>query len=152
MKSPFILLLCMGLMMTSCVSKKQMLALKAEQKTQVDALNAEIGKCGTSLNQQLAKVAACEQEREKLRGELKASYEISEVLKKQIADLQSSRDKQASQVDAITNISKSATENMKETLDQLKSKDNYIHLLQALKLIAKAKLTESALDLSACKR
>jgi chemotaxis protein MotB len=133
MKSPIILILCMGLMMTSCVSKKQMQALKSEQKTQVDALNAEIGKCGEKLNEQLRKVSSCEQEREKLRGELKASYEISEVLKKQIADLQSARDKQASQVDAITNISKSATDNMKETLDQLKSKDNFIHLLQALR-------------------
>ena len=131
MKTPFIMLLCMGLMMTSCVSKKQMQALKAEQKTQIDALNAEIGKCGTSLNQQLAKVAACEQEREKLRAELKASLERGDDLKAQVADLKSVRDKQMTQAGAMTAMSQKANENMRESLQQLAKKEEYIYLIQA---------------------
>jgi chemotaxis protein MotB len=140
MKSPFILLLCIGLFMTSCVSKKQMLALKSDHKSQLDALNAEIGKSGEKLNEQLRKVSACEQDREKLRSDmktlentLKLRQEQMDDLKGQIADFKSTRDKQLTQVGDLTVLSQSANQNVRETLQQLEKKDKYIHLLQEAK-------------------
>jgi chemotaxis protein MotB len=140
MKSPFILLLCISLMMTSCATKKQMLALKTEHKAQLDAVNAELGKCGEKLNEQLRKVSSCEQDREKLKGDmktlentLKLRQEQMDDLKGQIADFKSTRDKQLTQVGDLTVLSQSANQNVKETLQQLEKKDKYIHLLQEAK-------------------
>jgi chemotaxis protein MotB len=140
MKSPFFLMLFMGLMMTSCVSKKQLLSLKADHKTQLDALNAELGKSGEKLNEQLRKVAACEQDREKLKGDmktlentLKLRQEQMDDMKGQISDFKSTRDKQLTQVGDLTVLSQSANQNVRETLQQLEKKDKYIHLLQEAK-------------------
>jgi chemotaxis protein MotB len=140
MKSPFFLMLFMGLMMTSCVSKKQLLSMKADHKTQLDALNAELGKSGEKLNEQLRKVSACEQDREKLKGDmktlentLKLRQEQMDDLKGQISDFKSTRDKQLTQVGDLTVLSQSANQNVRETLQQLEKKDKYIHLLQEAK-------------------
>jgi len=56
-----------------------------------------------------------------------------EDLKEQVADAKSLRDKQLTQVGDLTVLSKSANDNIKETLSQLEKKDKYIQLLQAAK-------------------
>jgi chemotaxis protein MotB len=131
---------CMGLMMTSCVSKKKLDAMTAAHKTELDTLNSEIGKCGEKLNEQLRKVSSCEQDREKLKGDmktlentLKLRQEQMDDLKGQIADFKSTRDKQLTQVGDLTVLSQSANQNVRETLQQLEKKDKYIHLLQEAK-------------------
>ncbi len=140
MKSQFIIVLCAGLMMTSCVSKKQYDALKANTQAQVDLANKDLAKCGENLSELTRKNSACEQEKEKLKGEyrtlentLKLRQEQIDDLKGQVADFKSIRDKQLSQVGDLTVLSQSANQNVKETLQQLEKKDKYIHLLQEAK-------------------
>lgn len=128
--------LCMGLMMTSCVTKKQYAALQS----QLDAANKDLSKCGVTLNEYMGKLSGCEQEKEKLKGDIRSAENSLRLrqeqiadLKKQIEDFRVTRDKQLTQVGDLTVLSQSANQNIKETLAQLEKKDNYIHLLQAAK-------------------
>lgn len=136
-KSVIILLIAsIGLMTTSCVSKKTLASLQSDY----DLANAELGKCGEDLNKYIALNKACEQEKEQLRGELKAAQSNMTLrqeqiadLKEQIADIRTQRDKQVEQVGDLTVLSQSASDNIKETLSQLENKDKYINLLQSAK-------------------
>ena len=130
------LFLGVGILMTSCISKKKMVALQSEY----DVANQQLGECGENLNEYMARLSACKQENEKLKGQVQTSTsnlqlreeQISD-LKEQINDIRVLRDKQLSQVDDLTTLSQSASENIKETLSQLENKDKYINLLQAAK-------------------
>lgn len=130
------LLLFLGLSLTSCVSKKKFLSLQS----QLDTANKDLGKCGESLNDYLNRLSACEQEKEKLKGDIRTAQNALQLreeqmadLREQIADIKSQRDKQVTQVGDLTVLSQSANANIKETLSQLEKKDKYIHLLQAAK-------------------
>lgn len=132
----FILFLCVGLTMTSCVAKKKFVSLQDE----LAAANKDLGKCGESLNEALAKLTTCDKDKENLRNELsglKSTLQLREEqmrdLRAQIDDFKAQRDKQLTQVGNLTVLSQSANENIKETLAQLERKDKYIHLLQAAK-------------------
>ena len=88
----------------------------------------------------MARLAAAEQEKEKLKGDIKATQSNIQLreeqikdLKEQIADIRNQRDKQVTQVGDLTVLSQSASNNIKETLSQLEGKDKYIKLLQAAK-------------------
>lgn len=52
-------------------------------------------------------------------------------LEKQLADCKAQRDKQLTAVGDLTVLSKSASDNIGETLNQLRNKDQYIHMLQS---------------------
>ena len=128
--------LCLCLLLASCVSKKQFASLQ----TELDAANKEVGKCGESLNDYMNRLSACQQEKEKLKGDirnvesnLQLRQEQIADLKSQISDIKNIRDKQLSQVDDLTKLSNSANENIRETLSQLEKKDKYIRLIQAAK-------------------
>jgi len=125
-----------GIFMTSCISKKKMLALQSEY----DVANQQLGECGESLNEYMARLSACKQENEKLKGQVQTSKSNLQLREEQISDLKEQindvrvlRDKQLSQVDDLTTLSQSASANIKETLQQLEKKDKYINLLQAAK-------------------
>ncbi|MEY3368949.1 MAG: hypothetical protein RI973_2104 [Bacteroidota bacterium] len=133
-----ILLLLAGLLhtTTSCVSKKQF----AELKTQLDAANIDLGKCGENLNLYMNRLGACEQDKLRLQGEIQSLQSAMQLRQEQLADLReqlndckSQRDKQLSQVGNLTVLSQAANDNIKETLSQLEKKDKYIRLLQAAK-------------------
>lgn len=120
----------------SCVSKKQFMALQ----TELEVANKDLGKCGESLNEYMNRLSACEQDKVKLNGEIRSlqnSLQLREEqmadLRGQLADVKAQRDKQLTQVEGLTTLSQSASENIKETLSQLEKKDKYIHLLQAAK-------------------
>lgn len=122
--------------MTSCVAKKKYVSLQ----TELDAANKDLGKCGESLNEALAKLGTCEKERETARTELsacKSTLQLREEqmqdLRAQIADFKVQRDALLEQVGSQTVLSQSANENIRETLAQLERKDKYIHMLQAAK-------------------
>lgn len=122
--------------MSSCVTKKQFLGVQ----TELEKANADLGKCGEDLNNYMNRLSTCEQEKANLQGEINQSNSNLRLreeqiadFKKQIVDLQSQRDKQLNQVDDLTTLSQSATENIKETLSQLEGKDKYIRLLQLAK-------------------
>ena len=131
----FIFLLLAG-SLASCVSKKKFVSLQ----TQLDTANKDLGACGVSLNEYMNRLTTCEKDKQQLQSDLqgqKSAMQIREEQIKnfqaQIADLQSQRDKQVSQVGNLTVLSQSANDNIRETLSQLEKKDKYIQLLQAAK-------------------
>lgn len=130
------LLLIAAVLMSSCVSKKKYAALQ----TDMALTNKELAKCGESLSDYLNRLSACEQERERLRSDLKTSQNALQLreeqikdLREQVTDIRAQRDKQLSQVGDLTNLSQSASNNIKATLAQLEQKDKYIQLLQSAK-------------------
>lgn len=132
----FFIFLALSFTSASCVSKKQF----QQVQTELTAANAELGKCGEKINDYMKRVAACEQEKEKLKGDIKATEAASRLreeqikdLKDQVSDTRTQRDKQVQQVGDLTVLSQSASNNIKETLSQLEGKDKYIKLLQAAK-------------------
>lgn len=124
--------------LSSCVMKKQYLAMQTDLKSQLDAANKDLGKLGVSLNEYMSRLAACEKDKERLSGDIRTSQSSMQLreeqindLKAQINDLKNMREKQLNTVTDLTTLSKSANDNIKETLSQLEKKDKYIQLLQA---------------------
>ncbi len=122
--------------MFSCVSKKQLLSVQ----TELDTANAELGKCGESLNRYMNELGTCQEEVRRLKSENKNTNNTLSIredqindLRIQLADCKQQRDKQLSQVGDLTALSQTASENIKETLSQLEKKDKYIQLLQLAK-------------------
>jgi chemotaxis protein MotB len=131
-----IFLLLLGISAASCVTKKKYSNLQSL----LDAANKDLGKCGESLNDYMNRLSACDQDRERLRAELSTNQNAVKLreeqikdLRDQITDIRNQRDKQLTQVGDLTNLSQSASDNIKETLSQLQKKDKYILLLQAAK-------------------
>lgn len=124
------------LVMSSCVSKKKFMALETDlQKAQKD-----LGDCGVDLNRYMTQLTACQQEKDRIQGLLQGAQQNTQMreeqindLKDQITDIRAQRDAQLQQVEGLTQLSQSATKNIEETLSQLETKDNYIHLLHAAK-------------------
>jgi len=115
--------------LASCVSQKQY----AELQKKYEESQRKSGELSAKLN-------AAEKEAERLKGDIKVTSSTEQVrqeqvndLRKQLADCQSHRDKQVTQVDNLTVLSKSANENIRETLAQLEKKDAYIKYLQDAK-------------------
>ncbi|MFT4664620.1 MAG: chemotaxis protein MotB [Ulvibacter sp.] len=130
------LILAIALLATSCVSKKQFVSLQ----TQLDTANKDLGKCGEDLNGYMAKLSECDKERDRLKGEVANSKSTAALreeqmkdLKDQLNDVKIQRDKQLDQVGDLTVLSQSASDNIKETLQQLDGKDKYIKYIQAAK-------------------
>ncbi len=129
--------LCLCTMLTSCLMTKAQYELL---QTELDVANSQLGDCGEKLNDYMAQISACEREKEKLKGDLRAfqatatnkDAQISD-LKDQIQDIRGQRDKQVEQVGDLTVLSQSASENIKETLSQLEGKDRFINAIQAAK-------------------
>lgn len=121
---------------TSCVSKKQFAALQME----LDVANKDLGKCGESLNDYMARLSAADQDKIRLQAEIQRAEQAAALrqeqmqdLRDQLADCRTQRDRQVSQVGDLTVLSQSANANIKETLSQLEGKDKYIRFLQAAK-------------------
>jgi len=134
--SKIFMLLFVALSLGSCVSKKQFML----KQTELAAANADIARLGVELSDNINRLRACEEEQVRLRNEANTAMSNLQVreeqikdLREQIADIRSQRDKQLTQVDDLTTLSKSASDNIKETLAQLQQKDKYIRLLQAAK-------------------
>lgn len=124
------------LAMPSCVSKKKLEAVNND----LALANEQLGKCGQSLNDYMNRLSLCQQENERLQGDIRSANNTSKLRQEQMEDLRdqlndcrSQRDKQLGTVEGLTNLSKSANDNIRETLQQLERKDKYIHLLQAAK-------------------
>lgn len=121
------LLLVAGLSIVSCVSKKEFASLK----TELDAANDQLGKCGESLNGYMNQIATCQTDLEAARSSAQQRLEQVNDLQGQLADCKMIRDQQFKQVGDLTVLTQGASDNIKETLSQLEKKDKYIHLLQA---------------------
>ncbi len=130
------LILSVVFILSSCVSKKSFHLLQSE----IDSVNKELGKCGEDLNKYMNKYNVCAEDKRVLQAELnglKSNISLREEqisdLKGQVSDARMQRDKQLTQVGDLTVLSQSANDNIKETLQQLETKDQYINLLQAAK-------------------
>jgi len=131
------LVVCLMLGLNSCLVSKKKYALL---QTDLNTANKDLGRLGESLNDYMNQLAACEQDKLGLQRDLTSSStrlqlreeQISD-LREQITDIRTQRDAQLNQVEGLTNLSQSASDNIKETLSQLEKKDKYIHLLQAAK-------------------
>jgi chemotaxis protein MotB len=117
------------LFLASCVSKKKFTMVQNE----LASCNEQLGKCGESLNDYMNRLETAEAERNTLRTDLNNRQEQVTDLRAQLEDCKVQRDKQLTQVGDLTVMSKGAQDNMKQTLEQLRQKDQYIHLLQAAK-------------------
>lgn len=127
-KSALFLLLTLPLLV-SCVSKKNYDALAAELEAanQLEAKTAEdLGRLARQLN-------ACEQDKVRLNALLEGREAQMNLLQEQLRDARDQRDRISNQLDNVTVLSQSASDNVGETLEQLRGKDKYIQLLQAAK-------------------
>lgn len=131
-----LMFLFFGIMMTSCVSKKEYELLREE----LSASNKDLGKLGEELNDYMNRLAACERDKTGLDAELRRTNNTLELrqeqidgLKEQIQDVRTQRDATLNTVEDLTALSQSANQNIQQTLSQLESKDKYIQLLQAAK-------------------
>ncbi len=117
------------ILLVSCVSKKKFVALQDE----LASANEQLGKSGMSLNDYMNRLQQCVADADANKSSLSHEMEKSKDLRAQLDDCKNQRDKQMNQVGDLTILTKSANDNMKETLEQLAKKDQYIHLLQAAK-------------------
>lgn len=119
-------------MFQSCVSKKKYNDLGYELELATNDLRA------TQIN-----LEECLRDKTQIGTQLKSEYSKYELLvesknnseqalRAQIEDLKKQREQQYSQVGDLTVLSKSANENMNQTIKQLEQKDKYIrHLMDA---------------------
>ncbi len=112
MKKVLILIVSVSLVATSCVSKKKYTDLQADQAALQDKL-ASSQKTLSASKLDLGK----------------AENDVAS-LEDRIKFLEKGNDKYLENVDNLIAVSKSATENMKETLSQLQKKDDYIKYIK----------------------
>ena len=131
----FLFLLVVG-SLASCVSNKKFASLQSE----LDAANADLGKVGEQVSTLTNQLSTCESEKTRLMNSMNTAEsnlslreEQIQDLRDQIADIRAQRDAQLGQVEDLTTLSQSASENIQKTLSQLEQKDEYIQLLQAAK-------------------
>jgi len=130
-----ILLLLIISFSASCVSTKKYDAMQTDLQTKLQTAEQNLGECR---EQMITFRNTSEREQNTLKANLTQSQTETQLLeqqiqnlKDQVADLKTQRDKQLEQVGDLTVLSKSANDNIKETLSQLEKKDKYIQLLQA---------------------
>ncbi len=117
----FGLLTLSAIALSSCVSNKKFNAVKGSLERDLSIANKKLSECNTTLAS----------ERTKFDSNMSFRQEQLNDLRAQLADAQKQRDQQLTQVGDLTVLSKSANDNIKETLSQLEKKDRYIQLLQA---------------------
>ncbi len=130
-----ILLLLVMAFSASCVSTKKYDEMQADLQARLQTAEENLTNCQ---QQSITFRNTSEREQNTLKADLTRSQTETQLLeqqiqnlKDQVADLKSQRDKQLEQVGDLTVLSKSANENIRETLSQLEQKDKYIQLLQA---------------------
>ena len=134
--SEIVILAIVILSVSSCVSKKKFRNLESQYST----MQAELDKCNQSSVVYIKRLDACERERDGLKSELSncntslnLRQEQLDDMREQLQDVKKIRDKQVDQVGDLTVLSQQANDNIKETLQQLESKDKYLRLLQSAK-------------------
>ena len=123
-RSLFIVFVAFGV--SSCVTTKKYDSMRHSLEQDLAATNSLLKDCNDNMNDYIKKLSTCSTTltlREEQLGDLRT----------QLADVKTQRDNQVTQVGNLAVLSQSANENIKETLNQLQQKDNYIHLLQAAK-------------------
>ncbi len=115
-----ILLLVAVLGLSSCVSKKQFTSVQdelAKTKEQLTNTKANLSKCMLEKERNAAQATNCDSQ--------------TESLKDQIKFLQENNKQVLNQVENLTNLSQSASANIKDVISQLSEKDKYINGIRA---------------------
>jgi chemotaxis protein MotB len=138
-----LILIVSGFVLSSCASKKELRTTREElvlSTSELQMTKKKLRELSASLEESQTINLTCEQEKEKLEIEInnlenKLDLREGQIadLKDQIADYKKQRDRQLDQVGDLTVLSKSANENIKETLQQMEKKDRYIQMLNAAK-------------------
>lgn len=119
LRKQYLLILCVGIGMSSCVSTKKFTKMKDGYERSLALKNDLLDDCNKQLSVNTTSLGLREQQ-------------LAD-LKDQLTDVRSQRDKQVTQVGDLAVLSQSASDNIKETLSQLQQRDRYIHLLHAAK-------------------
>lgn len=126
------LFLCLGLvalMTTSCATKKTLETVRLE----LDDVTNDFRRNKSELDNCTIKATRLEGEKLALQGQLAERVDQMTQLRDQIKDLKLQRENQLAQVGDLTVLSKTANDNIGQTIRQLEQKDKYINLLQAAK-------------------
>ena len=118
---------------SSCVTKKKIEEARIEFQKELDVANAQLGECGEKLNSLMDENESLKNQLNTAKTSLDLRQEQLSDLRVQLDDVKEQRDKQLDQVGELTVLSQSANENIKETLSQLETRDEYIKMLQAAK-------------------
>jgi chemotaxis protein MotB len=117
----------------SCATNKKVEEAREEVQAELDIANEQLGEAGEKINDLMAQNDELKSELSTTKTTLDLRAEQMDDLRAQLDDVKAQRDKQLDQVGELTVLSKSANENIKETLSQLEGKDEYIKMLQAAK-------------------
>ena len=124
-------------MLSSCAASKKEIASLQERLNLSDrdlsVVNSQLNECREETNAYIAQLAKSNENREKLQVDLSAAKNTVSLREEQVQDLRAQVQQQTTTVGDLTVLSQSANENIKETLSQMESRDQYIHLLQAAK-------------------
>lgn len=153
---PKVLVICFVAITTiSCVSTKKFTQMQDELQLSLAESNRSLEQCQTSLRSTTARLNTCQTEKDRLNNELgglratvQARDEQLADLRRQLADYREQLANQLIQVGDLTVLSKAATDNIKETLEQLERKESYIMRLQAAKSKADSMNLALALNLT----
>ncbi len=125
-KSLLMLIVFIAFGISSCVSTKKYSSMKHGLEQDLAAINSQLKDCNDNMNDYIKKLSTSSTT-------LSLREEQLGDLREQLADVKTQRDKQVTQVGDLAVLSQSASDNIKETLNQLQQKDKYIHLLNAAK-------------------
>lgn len=117
------------LFMSSCASKKNLQVVKLQLEDVTNDYRRtqnELDNCNLKYTKTLG-------EKDALQSQLSSRADQMQDLRDQIADLKKQRENQITQVGDLTVLSKTANDNIGNTIKQLEQKDSYIRLLQAAK-------------------
>jgi len=131
-----IAIVSLTILASSCASKKTLNVVRFELQSknqQLKEVRTDLADCNTVIRSKDQNIALLVNEKENLSTQLNNKDGQINDLKEQITDLKSQRDKQLTQVGDLTVLSKTANENIGQTIKQLEQKDKYIQLLNAAK-------------------
>lgn len=131
-----LILIISSTVMPSCVSKKRFVSLEQQLEDQINearAYKSRVQDCNKKLSEKDQAIALVKAEQIRLESAVTNEQEMIRNLNAQIIDLRKQRDAQLSQVEDLTVLSKSANENIGNTIKQLENKDKYIQLLSLAK-------------------
>jgi len=117
----------------SCSSKKRIQDLTYEIETTTNTLSAtqyDLEECKRQKSDLSSQISSEKSKYETLKN---SKEEIERNLRAQLEDLKKQREQQYTQVGDLTVLSKSANENMNQTIRQLEGKDKYIRYLMDAK-------------------
>jgi chemotaxis protein MotB len=125
----FLAFVAMVIVLTSCASKKTLESVRIE----LDDVTNDYRRTQNELDNCNVNYTKVVGEKTGLQGQLAQRADQIQDLKDQIIDLKKQRENQMTQVGDLTVLSKTANDNIGQTIKQLENKDRYINLLQAAK-------------------